>query len=93
MRSTMISKISAAALLAVIAFASPPAQASGAAPWCAVINLGTGDVYWDCQYASFEGCYPHVLSGNRGFCNHNPAYVGSAPVSRKMARRHRARQY
>jgi hypothetical protein len=83
----MISKISAAALLAVIAFAPLPAQASGTAPWCAVVNMGTGDAYWDCQYATFEACYPNILSGNRGFCNHNPGYEGPAPVSRKARKR------
>lgn len=89
----MISKISAAAVLAVIAFAPLSAQASGAAPWCAVINLGVGDVHWDCQYATFEACYPNVLAGNRGFCNENPAYEGPVVSKRKVARRHRARQY
>jgi len=92
MRSTMISKISAAAVLAAAA-AFTPAPAAAAAPWCAVISLGTGDVHWDCQYASFEACYPNVLAGNRGFCNHNPAYVGPVVTKRKVARRHRARQY
>ena len=47
----------------------------GNAPWCAVVNIGTGEVYWDCQYQTFEACAPNVIAGNRGFCNINPTYV------------------
>jgi uncharacterized protein DUF3551 len=52
-------------------------------PWCAVISLGPGSVYEDCQYSSFEACRPVVLAGNRGFCNHNPRYVGPATATRR----------
>jgi hypothetical protein len=41
------------------------------APWCAVKNLGSGDICWDCQYRTFEACYPNALA-DRGFCNVNP---------------------
>ncbi len=44
----------------------------GNAPWCAVMNMGDGDVIWDCEYATVEQCVPNVLAGNRGFCNVNP---------------------
>ena len=84
--------ISAAALaIAVMAFASAQAQASGQAPWCAVINTGF-DVHWECQYSTFEACYPNVIAGNRGFCNQNPAYEGPIAPQGKKARR-RARNY
>jgi hypothetical protein len=84
--------IPAAALaIAAIAFAPGPVQAE--APWCAVVSFGHGDAHWDCQYSTFEACYPNVLAGNRGFCNENPAYVGKAAPARKTARRHRARTY
>ena len=74
----MIRIISAAALaVAVMAFGPRPAQAYNDAPWCAVINMGDGDVYWDCQYSSLEQCVPNVLAGNRGFCNPNPRWAGS----------------
>jgi hypothetical protein len=57
-----------------------------------VINLGTGSMYWDCEYASIEQCVPYVLSGNRGFCNPNPAYNGRVEVRRKAdSRRHHVR--
>jgi hypothetical protein len=46
----------AVAALAGVSF-GPTAQAYEA-PWCAVIERGTGSVYWDCQYHSFEDCYP-----------------------------------
>jgi hypothetical protein len=82
----------AVALAAILLTASGQAQAGGAAPWCAVINTGL-DMHWDCRYASFEACYPNVISGNRGFCNENPAYEGPAAPPRKTARRHRARNY
>ena len=65
---------------AVLAVHLQPAQARPEAPWCAVISMGWGDVFWDCQYNSIEECRPNVIAGNRGFCNHNPAFQGpSAP--------------
>jgi hypothetical protein len=63
------------ALLAVMSFGPRAAQAYEG-PWCAVIDTGTGNIYWDCQYYSLEECQPHVLAGNRGFCNRNPRYHG-----------------
>ena len=62
-----------AAALASVSF-SPGYAESAAAPYCAVINLGTGSVYWDCQYSSFDDCYRrgNILAGNRGFCNQSP---------------------
>ena len=59
--------------------------------WCANINIGTGNVYEDCQYWSFEACQPTVLAGNRGFCNVNPRWVGLPPNQR--ARKKRAVPY
>jgi hypothetical protein len=89
----MIRIISIAAFaFAILAIGPRPAQASGNAPWCAVTNQGR-DMYWDCQYASFEQCAPNVIAGNRGFCNQNPAYEGPAEPRRKAARRHRGRNY
>ena len=38
------------------------------------MDVGTGNMYWDCQYPSLEACVPHVVAGNRGFCNPNPRY-------------------
>ena len=50
------------------------------APWCAVMNYGTGSMYWDCSYATIEACTPNVIAGNRGFCNRNPrGRAGPAP--------------
>ena len=59
------------ALAAAILFGTSPSRAFGDAPWCAVKNLGKGDVYWDCQYRTFAACYPNALA-DRGFCNVNP---------------------
>jgi hypothetical protein len=59
------------------------------APWCAVVNTGTGNVVWDCSYGSIEACRPNVIAGNRGFCNLNPAYRGAVVVEqRRHSRRH-----
>jgi hypothetical protein len=50
----------------------------GNAPWCAVQDLGTGDVEWDCEFRTVEACVPNVIAGNRGFCNINPGFVPPA---------------
>ena len=73
-------------------FGLQPAQAYEA-PWCAVIQLGPGAIYEDCQYRSFEDCYRrgNILAGNRGICNPNPYYAANAAEPRRSAKR-RARQ-
>jgi hypothetical protein len=65
---------SVAALAAAMSFGTSTSRAYGDAPWCAVINIGQGTVYWDCQYPTFEACYHlgNIVAGNRGFCNLNP---------------------
>lgn len=68
----------AAALTAFLIFDAAPVRAVEG-PWCAFINVGTGNVYEDCQYYSLAACVPTVLAGNRGFCNVNPRWVGPPP--------------
>ena len=85
--------IAGAALAAGLVSLLTPASAyyvrGPEAPWCAVVNTGMGNVVWDCHYASVEACRPHVIAGNRGFCNHNPYYGGPAVVEhRRHWRRH-----
>ena len=81
--------IIATVFVAAMMFDLRPAPAGGVAPWCAVVSLGTGASYWDCRYASIEACRPNVISGNRGFCNPNPAWNGLVePVRRHTKRRH-----
>jgi len=65
-------------------------HAAGNAPWCAVINIGQGTVYWDCQYPTFEACYHlgNILAGNRGFCNLNPWPGPSQVIPYKYQKRH-----
>jgi Protein of unknown function (DUF3551) len=72
--------VAAAALAAAMLSGAPASQAGsfGEAPWCAVINMGTGTVVWDCEYQSIEQCQPEVLAGNRGFCNPNPRWTPPA---------------
>jgi hypothetical protein len=68
--------LSAAAAAALICLHATPSQAqySGTAPWCAVIQVGTGGVHYECYYANVEACTPNVLAGNRGFCAMNPYF-------------------
>ena len=75
------------AFAAAICFDIPASRASGDAPWCAVIDIGTGVVVWDCHYYSVEECVPNVLAGNRGFCNHNPAWYAPKTVAHPMHRK------
>jgi hypothetical protein len=53
---------------AALCFNVPVSRAFEHGPWCSVVNTGTSNVTWDCQYNSIEECVPNVLSGNRGFC-------------------------
>jgi Protein of unknown function (DUF3551) len=66
---------------ALLLFATPSrAGTIGNAPWCAVQNLGTGEMIWDCEFRSAEQCQPAVIAGNRGFCNLNPAWPQYQPI-------------
>jgi hypothetical protein len=88
MKRTFPSVFAAIVFAAGLATSSAQAGSFGNAPWCAVQNLGAGDVVWDCEFRTAEECAPHVVAGNRGFCNINPAFVppvGPPPV------RHRKR--
>lgn len=69
------------------ALGSGPASAREA-PWCAVYSQGRGAVYWDCQYGTFEACYPNIIGGNRGFCNLNPRFEGYATAPKARMKRH-----
>ena len=85
----MIRTILAAAAAASISFSLRHAEGAQA-PWCALIDMGTGDWYWDCQYGSFQDCYRrgNILAGNRGFCTPSPYYVaGPLEQTRKRSAR------
>lgn len=79
----------AAAAAMLLLGVAPGYAGYGDAPWCAVIAVGTGEVYWDCQYETFAACVPNVIAGNRGFCNVNPTYrpAATAPATHH-ARKH-----
>jgi len=66
----------AAALAAILEAPAGHAAAWRENPWCAVIDYGDGGVTWECNYRTFEECYPNVLAGNKGSCNLNPAGPG-----------------
>ena len=68
----LLGAVAVGAALASVQPASAYVAGYQQAPWCAVMNMGMGDMHWDCSYPSIEACRPHVISGNRGFCNPNP---------------------
>ena len=74
------------AALAAATFATSPSRAFGDTPWCAVADR-KGEVYWDCQYRTFEACYPNALA-DRGFCNVNPWPGPTQAVPYKQRKRH-----
>jgi hypothetical protein len=85
-------------LIAGVAFVAAllearPVQAYYEGPWCAVLNYGNGSMYEDCQYASIEACRPHVLAGNRGFCNPNPRWVAAYDPYARPRNQRRVRHY
>ena len=77
-----------AAIAVATWFGTSSSRAGGDAPWCAVVNIGAGDVYWDCHYRTIEECVPNVIAGNRGFCNLNPWPGPSQVVPYKHQKRH-----
>jgi hypothetical protein len=82
----------AAAAALSFAISSGHAAYIGNAPWCAVVNIGAGDVEWDCEYGSIEACRPNVIAGNRGFCQINLYYSPAPPYGAPYVRRaHRHR--
>lgn len=80
--------IAAAAFVAAMSLDVPASNAFGNAPWCAVIEIGNGEVYWDCEYRTVEECVPNVIAGNRGFCNVNPYGPGPAASAAAPRPRH-----
>jgi hypothetical protein len=76
------------AIVAELNVSGAQAQSFGNAPWCAVLQLGAGEVQWDCNYFSAEECAPTVVAGNRGFCNLNPRFAGRYPDGPPPAWRH-----
>lgn len=82
----------AGATLVAISFEASPAVAYEG-PWCAVRDVGSGSAYEDCQYATFEACRPHVLAGNRGFCNQNPRWVGPPAGTKTRSKRKASSSY
>jgi len=84
--------LAAGVIMAAMSFnmrAAPAAEG----PWCAFIEMGEDVIYEDCQYQTFEQCQPNVIAGNRGFCNHNPRWVGRAePAAKPRAQKKRRAQ-
>jgi len=74
----MLRFLMAAIAVLTLVYSSGQAARAEEGPWCAIMDLGTGNAYWDCRFYSLEACRPYVISGNRGFCNPNPRYYGAA---------------
>jgi len=82
--------LAASAIVVLTGLGLQPAAADYySAPWCAVVAMGDGDMQWDCEFRTIEECRPHVLSGNRGWCNPNP-YI-AATAAAPAVRHHRKR--
>ena len=81
--------LSLTAAAAALHTAVSPVHAAyiGDAPWCAVVNIGSGDIEWDCEYGSIEACRPNVIAGNRGFCQLNSYYSPAPPYGGPYAKR------
>lgn len=90
MRKTVKLMLGVTTFAVATCLAIPASYAFGNAPWCAVIELGSGEVYWDCQYRTVEQCTPNVIAGNRGFCNPNP---DPGPVADSGGPRPRGRRW
>jgi hypothetical protein len=88
MKTVVKLMIAAAAFVAAMSADVPASHAFGNAPWCAVIEIGNGEVYWDCQYRTVEECVPNVIAGNRGFCNVNPYGPGPGASAAAPRLRH-----
>ena len=83
--------LGASAALIFMGFGLQPAAADiYAAPWCAVVAMGDGDMQWDCEFRTIEECRPPVLSGNCGWCNPNPyiSPASAAPAPKHHRKRH-----
>ncbi len=83
----IVSAIAGAAAVLCSAIPSSQAGTYGNAPWCAVVEIGRGEVEWDCQYMTVAQCQPNVIAGNRGFCGLNPYYVAAHPPMTHRPRR------
>ena len=81
--------IAAVAAALCLQVSASQAQYYGDAPWCAVLDVGTGSVTWHCYYRTVEECVPNVLAGNRGFCNLNPYFTASRAPAATPARHKR----
>ena len=89
----MRSFLAVAVVLGFLGAGLPPAFAQfyGPGPWCAVVNVGLGNMQWDCRYWSAQQCAPNVLAGNRGFCNVNPSFVPYNSTANQHYRKRHAR--
>jgi len=96
-RKTSKPVLAAAALAVAMSFNIPAGHAAAwrENPWCAVIDYGDGGVTWECNYRTFEECYPNVLAGNKGSCNLNPAGPGpqaATPAPYHPRKKHHAQR-
>ncbi|HTH32797.1 MAG TPA: DUF3551 domain-containing protein [Xanthobacteraceae bacterium] len=82
--SVLAIAVAALAVASVVQVRSGHAQYYGDAPWCAVLQIGTGSVVWHCYYRTAEECAPQVVAGNRGTCNLNP--YGPAAQPKRLKR-------
>jgi len=82
--SVLTTVLAALAIASVAQVRSGHAQYYGDAPWCAVLQVGTGSVVWHCYYRTAAECAPNVIADNRGTCNLNP--YGAAAQPKRLKR-------
>jgi hypothetical protein len=89
----LIALIATVAASLCLQVSASQAQYYGDAPWCAVLQIGTGSVTWHCYYRTVEECVPNVLAGNRGSCNLNPYFTASRGPATSARPAHHKRQH
>ena len=81
--------LTSAVMTALLALPTVASAEYGPAPWCAVVSIGNGGVYWDCEYATAAECAPNVVAGNRGFCTQNPRFPDGKTAKTVAKRAHK----
>ena len=92
MRTATKVAVVGAGLTAGSMFGAPAGHASDHGAWCAVIEIGAGEGYWDSQYRMMQECVPNVLAGNRGTCTPNP-YESDPAVADPLKRHYGHHQW
>ena len=79
-----------AIFIATMSFGAPAqAQYQGKGRWCATVYFGVDGSQSDCSFNTIDQCSPHVIAGNKGFCELNPHWQGDRPARARKPNRKR----